>query len=440
MFFLNKRITAVSARMMTWEVLTAFDGTLTETELRKRFDDDFSEAFEDDVNALGDSNANRVGCCDVFEKELRADRVFFWPLISFNATDGRKHRFLVSVANEPLACYRKKFDRCLPNQVALYAIADKILRGEWNYRCATAEGFFGESACDESGFKNQSAISSAAEDGNLLLVALWNNVLYVLVFVKGRLCHWSEDCGYGDSIDERCRNRVERFKSFLKMDDLFANAGEASAKSSFGEVYVCCNHLTDMDELFWAGARDPFWRLLDLDKCCTMKACEKRRWAMRLTMLLTLCMALALTCGNSGLWNCPWEWLRSWNGEAIADGVSKVAPVELSLPAAHDLEKLAWAEGHRDMLPAKWGRLRGDAAVDEPRGRLQNSRSGCDSSAITLLGIVGGRAALVVTAAGEMKTLSQGDSLFSYRVKAIGMGDVVLRCGGKEVRYAIRAR
>lgn len=440
MFFLNKRITAVSARMMTWEVLTAFDGTLTETELRKRFDEDFSEAFEDDANALGDSNADRAGCCGVFEKELRTDSVFFWPLISFNATDGRKHRFLVSVANEPLACYRKKFDRCLPNQVALYAIADKILRGEWNYRCAAAEGSFGESACDESGFENQSAISSVAEDGNLLLVALWNNVLYVLVFVKGRLCHWSEDYGYGDSFDERCRNRVERFKSFLKMDDLFANAGEASAKSSFGEVYVCCNHLTDMDELFWAGARDPFWRLLDLDKCCSMKACEKRRWTLCFALLLALCMALALTCGNSGLWNCPWEWLRSWNGEAIDDGASKVAPVELSLPAAHDLEKLAWAEGHRDMLPAKWGRLRGDASVDEPRGRLQNSRSGCDSSAITLLGIVGERAALVATAAGEMKTLSQGDSLFSYRVKRVGMDDVVLRCGGKEVRYAIRAR
>jgi hypothetical protein len=195
-----------------------------------------------------------------------------------------------------------------------------------------------------------------------------------------------------------------------------------------------------MDELFWAGARDPFWRLLDLDKCCTMKACEKRRWTLCFALLLALCMALALTCGNSGLWNCPWEWLRSWNGEAIADGVSKVAPVELSLPAAHDLEKLAWAEGHRDWLPAKWGRLRDDAAVDEPRGRLQNSRSGCDSSAITLLGIVGERAALVATAAGEMKTLSQGESLFSYRVKRVGMDEVVLRCGNKEVRYAVRAR
>ena len=236
MFFLNKRIAAVSARMMTWEVLTAFDGTLTETELRKRFDEDFQDACVSGVE----------------------NRVFFWPLISFNATDGRKHRFLVSEANEPLACYRKKFDRCLPRQIALYAVSDKILRGEWDsYRAI--ESAFAESACNESGSEYCSANFPVAEDGNLLLVALWNSVLYVLVFVKGRLCHWSEDFGYGDSIDERCRNRVERFKSFLKTDDLFANADVASAKSLFSEVYVSCNHLTDMDELFRTGARDPFW-------------------------------------------------------------------------------------------------------------------------------------------------------------------------------------
>ena len=123
----------------------------------------------------------------------------------------------------------------------------------------------------------------------------------------------------------------------------------------------------------------------------------------------------------------------------LAHGPSNIAPVELSSPAVRDLEKLAWAEGHRYLLPAKWGRLRDDVAVDEPRGRLQNW-SGCDSSAFKLLGIVGGRAALVTTAAGEMKTLSAGDSLFSYRVKAIGRDEVVLRCGIKEVRYAIQTR
>ena len=396
MTLLNTHVAAIAARMMTWEVTTAFDGTLTETELRKRFDDDFCGAFKE-------------GC----DERDSFNQVFFWPLISFNATDGRKHRYLLATADETLAGYRKKFDRCLPRQVALYAMADQVLRGE-------------------------NTEKNAPEDGDLLFVALWNNVLYVLVFVKGRLCHWSEDFGYGESIDERCRLRVERFKSFLKSDDLFANSGASSSvfPVAFSEVYVCCDHLTNMDEFFRDGVRDPFWRHLDLDACESMKPCEKRRWTLCFA-LFALCTVLALTCGSSWTWNRSLEWLRSWNGDAL--GTSNVAPVELSLPAAHDLEMLAWAKGHRDLLPAKWGRLR-DGTADEPRGRLQHSRCSCDSSAVKLLGIVGGRAALVTTAAGEMKTLSLGDSLYSYRVKRIGMDDIVLRCGGKEVRYAVQAR
>jgi hypothetical protein len=107
-----------------------------------------------------------------------------------------------------------------------------------------------------------------------------------------------------------------------------------------------------------------------------------------------------------------------------------VAPVELSQPAARDLEMLAWAEGHRDLLPAKW--TLGRAGL--------SSRGACDSSEINLLGIVGGRVALVKTSAGETRTLSVGDSLSRYRVKRIGMNDVVMRCGRKEVRYAVKMR
>ena len=436
MTYLNKHVAAVSARMMTWEVTTAFDGILTETELRKRFDEEFRDVWTDKMPEIQCSCNFRCGenCGD-----LLSNQVFFWSLISFNSTDGRKHRFLASVADEPLIDYRKKFDRCLPRQVALYAVADKILRGKWNSYRDAIECSFEEPVYGESDSENRSANFSVDEDGNLLLVALWNNVLYVLVFVKGRLCHWSEDFGYGKSIDERCRLRVERFKSFLKSDDLFANASDASAKGAFNEVYVCCDCLSNMDELFREGVRDPFWQHLDLDKSETMKPCEKRRWTLCFMLLLALCMALALMCGNSWMWNRSLEWWRSWNDDALALGTSNVAPVELSLPAAHDLEMLAWAKGHRDLLPAKWGRLR-DGAADDPTGRLQNSRCSCDSSAIKLLGIVGGRAALVTTAAGEMKTLSLGDSLYSYRVKRIGMDDIVLRCGGKEVRYAVQTR
>ena len=109
MFLLNNHIAAVSTRMMTWEVTTSFDGILTETELQKRFEENFGNLF-------GTRNEEGGDACDM---GVRANRVFFWPLVSFNASDGRKHRYLVAFANEPLAHYRKKYDRSLPRQIAL---------------------------------------------------------------------------------------------------------------------------------------------------------------------------------------------------------------------------------------------------------------------------------------------------------------------------------
>ena len=426
MTFFNKHIASVSARMMTWEVTTSFDGTLTDAELRRRFDDDFRDALIDESAELRCSN-----------------HVLFWPLVSFNASDGRKHRYLVATADEPLVAYRKKFDHCLPRQVALYAIADKVLRGEWK-NCDAVNHV----GCDESRFFEN---TSVVENGNLLFVALWKNVLYVLVFVNGRLCHWSEESGYGEIFDERCLSRVERFKTFLSTDELFANTGASDVGLSnvFGKVYLCCDRLTNMDELFQLSSRDPFWRSLDLDACDTMKLCEKRRWMMRLALLLALCTALALTCGNSRTWNRSLEWLH-FGDSGRTNLIANVAPVELSSPAIRDLELLAWAKGHGDWTIIKRNVNRGASlegfvgTVEESSGHrqkfLQNSRCGCDASAITLLGIVGGRAALVATADGKMKTLSQGDSVFAYRVKRIGVDDIVLRCGGKEVRYAIQMR
>ena len=57
-----------------------------------------------------------------------------------------------------------------------------------------------------------------------------------------------------------------------------------------------------------------------------------------------------------------------------------------------------------------------------------------------MLGIVGGRAVLVKMVTGETKILSLGDTLLRYRVKWIGVDEVVLLCGRKEVRYAIETR
>lgn len=384
MFLLNKHVASVSARMMTWEVTTAFEGTLTETELRKRFDAELKEACV----------ANGLKNCDELQYE---NGVFFWPLISFNASDGRKHRFLVTLADESLLAYHQKFDRCLPKQIALFSIADKILRGDWEFENSNSENSC--NVCDVS-------------NGNLMFAVLWNKTLYVLIFVGGRLCHWSEENGYGRSFDEHIKNRIARFREFLKADELFASTVSAE---SFGEIFVNCNFLTNMNELFRLAANDPFWRRFDLDKYESMKPCEKRRWTLGFVALFAFSFLIVLVFGDS--LNFCGVWFKSCKQ---TNTLTSVPPVELSSPTAHDLEMLAWAEGHRDLLPAKWIGMRDEIS--------------CNLQGFKILGIVSGRTALV-TFAGEMKTLSVGDSILSYRVKEIGINDIVLRCHGKEVRY-----
>ncbi|ACX74150.1 hypothetical protein FSU_0963 [Fibrobacter succinogenes subsp. succinogenes S85] len=399
MFFWNKRIAPVAARMMTWEVTTAFDGMPTETELRKRFDEDFRDVF----------NAGFAdGEC----------AVFFWQLVSFNASDGRKHRYLVAVADEPLENYRKTFDRCLPKQIALYAIADKILRGERD----------GENClkCDEACAECGGECAEVAENGNLLFVAFWGHCLYILVFMEGRLCHWSEEYGYGEVFDDACRERVARFKEFLKADELFAKMNDVG---EFGEGSP------KVDELFQVAVRDPFWRGKDLDECDSMKPCERRRWIMSVVALFVFCACVFAMSGGSLNLLCA-----KFYDDEFHNSFVNVAPVELSQPAARDLEMLAWAEGHRDLLPAKWTLGRAGFVDGVASRSWRTSRGTCDSSEFSLLGIVGGRVALVKTSAGETKTLSVGDSLSRYRVKRIGMNDVVMRCGRKEVRYALKMR
>lgn len=403
--FWKKRIAPVAARMMTWEVTTAFDGTLTETELRKRFDEDFRDVF----------NAGFAdGEC----------AVFFWPLVSFNASDGRKHRYLVAMADEPLENYRKTFDRCLPKQIALYAIADKVLRGEWDGEsCLKCDETCAECGGECAELNNDCA--EVAENGNLLFIALWEHCLYILVFMEGRLCHWSEEYGYEETFDDACRERVARFKEFLKADELFAKMNDVG---EFGE------DLPKMDELFQVAVRDPFWRGKDLDECDSMKSCEQRRWVMSAVALLVFCTCVFAMCGGS------LDLYAKFFDDDLRNSFVDVAPVELSQPAARDLEMLAWAEGHRDLLPAKWTLGRAGFVDGVASRSWRTSRRTCDSSEFSLLGIVGGRVALVKTSAGETRTLSVGDSLSRYRVKRIGMNDVVMRCGRKEVRYAVKMR
>jgi hypothetical protein len=99
--------------------------------------------------------------------------------------------------------------------------------------------------------------------------------------------------------------------------------------------------------LFQVAARDPFWRGKDLDECDSMKPCELRRWVMSSVALLVFCASVFAMCGGSLNLLCA-----KFFDDELRNSFVDVAPVELSQPAARDLEMLAWAEGHRDLLPA----------------------------------------------------------------------------------------
>ena len=105
--------------------------------------------------------------------------------------------------------------------------------------------------------------------------------------MEGRLCHWSEEYGYGETFDDACRERVARFKEFLKADELFAKMNDVG---EFGEGSP------KVDELFQVAVRDPFWRGKDLDECDSMKPCELRRWVMSSVALLVFCASVFVIC------------------------------------------------------------------------------------------------------------------------------------------------
>jgi len=421
--------------MWTWELTTAFDGVLTAAELQKCFEEEFRSAFENaDFCDVGSTNIGedsytekKPGCeKDNLGYKDFAGRVSFWPLVSFNASDGRKHRYLVAFPDESLLCYRKHYDRCLPRQVALYFIADKILRGEWEDFCDEKQESHCCFAVNNDADGANASVASIPLDGNLMLVALWKNILYIIVFAKGRLCHWSEESGYGDCFDEHCQNRVERFRTFLKNDEFFSDV------KVLGEAFVQCDGLANMDNLFYGVTRDSFWRRLDLDACETMKACKKRRWSFLIVFLAALCCFLSLM--NKNLFKIFGE-----NGMQ-KDDVAFVLPVELTPPSERDLEMLAWADGHANMDLARRHVWRTDSLnfVEQGNNRIPQKR--CGTLDFKLLGIVGARAILAESPAGVTRTLKKDDLLMSYRVVKIGRNDVVLRCGRREVRYEVGAR
>lgn len=341
MTFLRGRVCAAEVRLFTWEVVTGFDQEPAGGRLLQLFGEEFPEA-------------------------AKAFQPRFWKMISFNAADGRLHRYLVALpAKAPsggaLPPVRKCGRRVLPQSIGVYGEGDRLVR---------------ETECG----------------GNLRLAAVWKGALYVLVFMEGRLCHWSEEPGYdGECATALVRERLERFDEFLKTDALFSRA-ENYAKA------VCLQGDLDKDweALFKVAAQDPFWRRADLaEPDGTVR--RSRHWRFAVSLATALSFALLFF---------------DFGQNESASLLFEPAPPELSTPVVE--------KNHEPHAPR-------EPAIVQPVLNVKN----CEMPWFQVRGVVGGKLFLAQLGGGESRTLKLHDTLQDYVVERIDRDRVVLRCGDK---------
>jgi len=332
------KLLAVSAKICTWEVVTGFGaGDLSHETLEDYFRRDFPD----------------------FEGLPR-----FWKMVSFNSTEGRRHRYLVISPVDELDAVHA---RVLPRNLALYALADENMR-------------------------------SSGAFGNYRFGVLVEDSLYVLVFYEGRLCHWSEECGYcGNEGIKLGLERLNRFDEFLKEDPLFSQ-GNAFVKNT---LKVLNMDYDNRKGLWWynfkCAVRDPFWKGLHLET-------RRNHKGMVLSIILLLTMMVTEF----------FVWKR--NGDGWDSLVGPSAP-ELSLPSANP-------------LPSESG-IRVFAKTLPPRKTDAFFATGCFRPSLEIRGIVGNRLFSGV-ADGKKVEKRPGDTLGKFIVKSVLRDRVVLECGGRE--------
>lgn len=341
-----RRARAVRAKMFTWEVVTDFDCDAPQESLEEAFAKEFPEV---------------QGDC----------RVAFWKMVSFNAADGRKHRYLVAVTaqegRENRGQERRAQERrALPESIGLYALADREMR-----------------SCDCG--------------GNMRFAAVVDGVLYILVFLEGRLCHWSEENGYGGDSAVLVAERLERFDAFLAKDPLFSRTSAFDLRfypeATFG--------------MFAEAARDPFWKRLDL---------YGSRTAGLHVGAPVMLFALAAVASLGFVTVYPAQ------GEACEDCILAAAP-ELSAVPDEILGDGLWTMGPAE---AKLSQVR---AVS---GRGNTPPSACDLPALAIQGTVDGKLAQAKID-GEVRWLAVGDSVGTFAVVSIGSDRVQFVCNDKAV-------
>lgn len=165
--------------------------------------------------------------------ERAQNRISFIPLISFNSSVGRTHRFLVAFALKDFSADRFLCDRVLPLGVIF---------------CAYAE----QQMLENEGFEN------------LICGGFIENNLFLLIFWEGKLMHWIQESAKQENFD--WNKRLYRLKLFMQQDTLL---------SRLGDCPISIASDVEVSSFFEKTVHDPIWRFWDLDPSLEMK---ERAW------------------------------------------------------------------------------------------------------------------------------------------------------------------
>ncbi len=363
-----QKITRRNCSLMTWEYTANFEEVPSASLLQERFSGELPVT------------ARRLG--DIHESAV------LWPMISFNSAEGRCFRYLVIIPQDHNA-YKRKI-RLVPSQIGLLSEADRVMK----------------SLSFQGGSANEN-------DGNFFFWNVRQDMLTILVFFEGRLCHWSEEPGYSEISGEILQSRLERFRKFLSEDSLFSRG------KSFVEREVSFPE----DELsFMKAARDPFFRRLNLAEVGSTEFRGREQIAKVLFPVLLAILAIAIFV--------PSENFFYREGNEIRD----VAPVNLLDPPGQEkVPESIWVE-----IPEPGIVLKGSSAEDILES---SSSSECHLPTFKIRGIIGGRFAMVNDCVGNScpgETLSDDDSVGSYVVRGVGRDRIYLSCGKESLEIAVQ--
>ena len=365
-----ERVGGVGAPLFTWEVSVPFDDEPGEARLREKFAREFPES------------SGRGRPC-------------FWKMVAFNGDSGKKVRYLVAVAAAPVDGMRRRFDRVLPEGIALYGMADRIIRIG-----GAAHGKEHGGGLDHGGCSVHADCG-----GNALFSFLCGGRLVILVFCEGRLCHWSEEEGYEEGFDGRAyAERMERFRRFLARDEYLARGCPYSEFRERVDPTTMCGE-------FRRAARDPFWRGLDLDNVPRVRPLYRK---------IAVGCFLAVAALAGALVFLPNVAVAEGDGfgEDLGEGIALSVPSPL--PTVTEVRETQ-PTPPTTMPPMQPSMRALSARCNAPPLRLRSVVQG-----VLFQGDVG----------GTLGWYRPGDSVGTFVVDSVGRDRVVLVCGGERMVFA----